>query len=183
MPLSDGNLHERYRRYTSLRCITSYIMQNSVRDLLARRRTAKVTYSTAKKFSELDGARNCVAGNDHVSRSDNQENNCAMSRITVTLRAASSQSLKEELHSFITSVWKIYTVVKMHLYTKIIIIKLVVYSTHLSIFWIQQIIEKIIKEQSKLKNNKYYIVTNIILPINPLSMVEENTPSMTDRIF
>lgn len=83
MPLSDGNLHEPYRRYTSLRCITSHIMQNSVRDLPARRRTAKVTYSTAKKFSELDGARNCVAGNHHVSRSDNQENNCAMSRITV----------------------------------------------------------------------------------------------------
>jgi len=36
-------------------------MQNSVQDLLACCCTAKGTYLTAKKFAELDGARNCVA--------------------------------------------------------------------------------------------------------------------------
>jgi hypothetical protein len=53
-------------------------MQNSVQDLLARCCTAKGTYLTAKKFAELDGARNCVTSNGHVSRSDNQENNCVL---------------------------------------------------------------------------------------------------------
>jgi len=53
-------------------------MQNSVQDLLACCCTAKGTYLTAKKFAELDGARNCVTSNGHVSRSDNQENNCVL---------------------------------------------------------------------------------------------------------
>jgi hypothetical protein len=72
-----------------------YYAKLSAGSACARRRTAKGTYSTPKKFSELDGARNCIAGNDHMSRSDNQENNCLVSRITGALRVASTQSLKQ----------------------------------------------------------------------------------------
>lgn len=95
MPLSDGNLHERYRRYTVLKMhhfiyyakLSAGSLLACLRAVVAAAPRRKGTYSTAKKFSELDGARNCVAGNDHVSRSDNPGNNCAVSRITEALHA------------------------------------------------------------------------------------------------
>ena len=80
-----------------------------MRDLPTHRSTASErNIFDGEEFSELDGARNCVAGNDHVSRSDNRENNCTTSRITEACRTETFSNVKRKalLYLFIILILK-----------------------------------------------------------------------------
>ncbi|KAL0105201.1 hypothetical protein PUN28_016686 [Cardiocondyla obscurior] len=72
-----------------------YAKLNAGSACMPQRGERKEHIRRGKKFSELDGARNCVAGNGHVSRSDNRKNNCPVSRITEAFNTVTANGVMD----------------------------------------------------------------------------------------